>query len=254
MKDGSEQSMEFMRADLDSLQLTPTNSWDFQTSVPWVFSAQAESLLVEYTVVAENVEKVVEPASGSRQITVKLHDTSDQVLASVNGAEVAALGNISKTRHRLAAALETLGLNLVSTPMKINLRIEGFKPKPATYASLGHIYDFTKAASQPFAGLASKESNVVPRTAALFNNYPNPFNPSTTIRYSLPKSIHTIVTIYDMLGTRVRTLVNSLQNAGEHSVIWDGRDDRAKPVASGIYFYRLQAGDLKMQKKMLLLQ
>jgi flagellar hook assembly protein FlgD len=88
----------------------------------------------------------------------------------------------------------------------------------------------------------------------LSQNYPNPFNPSTTIRYSLPKTTHAIVTIYDMLGTKVRTLVNSLQNAGEHSLVWDGRDHQARPVASGIYFYRLEAENLKMQKKMVLLK
>jgi flagellar hook assembly protein FlgD len=57
-----------------------------------------------------------------------------------------------------------------------------------------------------------------------------------------------------MLGTKVRTLVSSLENAGEHSVVWDGRDDRDKIVASGVYFYRLEAGDWKTQKKMVLLR
>jgi hypothetical protein len=99
------------------------------------------------------------------------------------------------------------------------------------------------------------ERNVeVPAEFSLSQNYPNPFNPSTTIRYSLPKSTHTVVAVYDMLGTRVRTLVNSLQNAGEHSVTWDGRDDRAQQVASGVYFYRLDAGKLRTQKKMVLLR
>jgi hypothetical protein len=107
-------------------------------------------------------------------------------LASLNGAKVASSGNISKTRHRLAVALRALGLRLDSTPIKVNLRVNGFKPKSATYASLGHIYDFTKAASQQFAGSASRESNVVPKTAALFNNYPNPFNPATNIQFSMP--------------------------------------------------------------------
>jgi hypothetical protein len=100
----------------------------------------------------------------------------------------------------------------------------------------------------------AEDGNDVPAVFSLSQNYPNPFNPSTNIRYSLPKSTHTTVTIYDMRGTKVRTLANSLQNAGVHSVVWDGRDDQTKPVASGVYFYRLEAGDLKMQKKMVLLQ
>jgi hypothetical protein len=254
MKDGSEQSMEFMRADLDSLQLTPTNSWDFQTSVPAVFSAHAESLIVEYTVTAENVEKAVEPASGSRRVTVRLHDTSDQVLASVNGAEVVSSGNISKTRHRLSAALGTLGLPLDSTPLKINLRIEGFKPKLASYASLGHIYDFTKAASQQFAGSASMESNVVPKTAALFNNYPNPFNPETVIKYQIPRSAHVTLKTYNLLGQEVRTLVDRIEDAGTHEIRWDGRNSRGQPLPSGLYLFRIEAGEYSQVRKMALLR
>jgi beta-xylosidase len=98
------------------------------------------------------------------------------------------------------------------------------------------------------------QGSLLPKRFDIEQNFPNPFNPSTIIRYSLPRSTHAVVTVYDMLGTKVRTLVSSLENAGEHAVVWDGRDDRDKTVASGVYFYRLEAGDWKTQKKMVLLR
>jgi hypothetical protein len=139
------------------------------------------------------------------------------------------------------------------------------QPFTVSRAGITTLGPFAVGAFAPITGVSERPAKGgIPTEFILSQNYPNPFlsgakfrfagNPSTTIRYSLPKSTHAVVTIYDMLGTRVRTLVNSLQNAGEHSVTWDGRDDRAEPVASGVYFYRLEAGKLKMQKKMVLLQ
>ena len=90
--------------------------------------------------------------------------------------------------------------------------------------------------------------NIEPRNYALEQNYPNPFNPSTTIRYQIPKDGLVTLKVYDVLGRKVKTLVNSYQSAGEHFVKFDGRG-----LASGVYFYSLTAGDFSQTKKMILL-
>jgi hypothetical protein len=87
----------------------------------------------------------------------------------------------------------------------------------------------------------------VPAFIFLSQNYPNPFNPTTTIEYDLPQAATVSLEIYDLLGLKVSTLINSLQPAGDQTVIWDGSD---KP--SGVYFYRLKAGDYSETRKMLL--
>ena len=79
---------------------------------------------------------------------------------------------------------------------------------------------------------------------ALFENYPNPFNPSTTIKYSLKENRRTELIIYNITGQKIRTLVNSMQNAGNHIIQWDGRDDSGYDVSSGYYFYKLESGIL----------
>ena len=88
----------------------------------------------------------------------------------------------------------------------------------------------------------------------LYNAYPNPFNPVTTLRYDPPENSHVTITIYDMLGREVKTLVNQTQDAGYKSVIWDATNDYGKPVSAGIYLYQIQAGEYISTKKMVLLK
>ena len=88
----------------------------------------------------------------------------------------------------------------------------------------------------------------------LFNNYPNPFNPVTTIQYDVPHTTRVVIKIYDMLGQQVKTLVDEAQAPGRKSVIWDGRNDNGVIVGSGIYFYRLQSSNILRTKKMMLMR
>jgi len=95
----------------------------------------------------------------------------------------------------------------------------------------------------------------VPEKFDLGQNYPNPFNPTTTIEFRLNKAAKVNLTVYNALGQEVKVLVNNQsQKAGSYSVTWDGRDQAGNFVASGIYFYRLNADNLTMSKKMLMLK
>jgi hypothetical protein len=89
---------------------------------------------------------------------------------------------------------------------------------------------------------------------ALHQNHPNPFNPSTTIRYSVPERCHVTLEVFDISGRQVVCLVNETEPQGLHTVAWDGTDAQHNPVASGIYFYRLAAGKEILSRKMILLK
>lgn len=107
---------------------------------------------------------------------------------------------------------------------------------------------------QPLVG--TREENV-PFSGSDFvvlQNYPNPFNPQTTIEYYLPKSAWVNLTIYNILGRKVKVLVNDFQTKGKKSITWDGKNQHGKKVGSGVYFYRLQAFDYVESKKMLLIK
>jgi len=86
----------------------------------------------------------------------------------------------------------------------------------------------------------------------LIGNYPNPFNPSTTIEFTIPSSQKTSVAIYDILGREIRTLYNKQLNGGSHSVVWDGKDNTGSIVNSGIYIYRIKTADKTLAGKMIL--
>ncbi|MDH3198472.1 MAG: T9SS type A sorting domain-containing protein [Candidatus Krumholzibacteria bacterium] len=94
----------------------------------------------------------------------------------------------------------------------------------------------------------------IPSQTRLFANYPNPFNPTTTIAYELATPSHVDLTIFNAAGQLVRVLVDSARSRGPHRANWDGRDHLGKPAASGVYFYRLRAGGFEQTRKMILLK
>ena len=97
-------------------------------------------------------------------------------------------------------------------------------------------------------------SVIKPETYELAQNYPNPFNPSTKIDFYLPEGGIAELSVYDMLGRRITVLHNGNIASGNHSFEWNGKSDAGEPVVSGIYFYRLKAGDFDQTKKMTLLR
>ena len=112
---------------------------------------------------------------------------------------------------------------------------------------------FTITIDGGWAMNASAEA-LIPEVFALHQNYPNPFNPVTTLRYDLPENNLVNITIYDMMGREVKTLVNQTQDAGYKSIIWNATNDYGKPVSAGIYLYQIQAGKYISTKKMVLLK
>jgi PKD repeat protein len=103
-------------------------------------------------------------------------------------------------------------------------------------------------------GLDAVTSHRIPEHAALHPSVPNPFNPSTTIRYDLSRPDNVMVAIFDVRGGLIRTLVNARQAAGANSVIWDGRDNRGVRVHSGVYFVRLRTPQFEQARKIVLIE
>jgi flagellar hook assembly protein FlgD len=85
-------------------------------------------------------------------------------------------------------------------------------------------------------------------------NYPNPFNPKTTIRFDLPLAQNVSLVVFDISGRKITTLVDEALDAGYHSVDWSGRDEEGIEMASGVYFYKIKAGPLKRTERMVLLK
>jgi hypothetical protein len=118
---------------------------------------------------------------------------------------------------------------------------------------------FVTAASPSLStqpGVLSEQASLagVPKEFSLAQNFPNPFNPSTEIRYGLPVRSHVTVAIFNMLGQEVAKLIDQEQAEGFYTIRWDGRNRSGAMVSSGVYFYRIHAGSFVDLKKMIMLK
>lgn len=103
-------------------------------------------------------------------------------------------------------------------------------------------------------GVGMDQNDLLPKTFALHQNYPNPFNPVTTIKYDLPKDCHVSIQVFNILGQKVKTLVDSYQEAGFKAIYWNGLNDAGNHVATGTYIYMIKAADFKKTKRMTMIK
>jgi hypothetical protein len=104
------------------------------------------------------------------------------------------------------------------------------------------------------ATILSVDSDLIPEVFALHQNYPNPFNPLTQIRYDLPEDSDVSITIFDLMGRNIKTLLKKKEAAGFRSISWDATNQNGEPVSAGMYIYLIQANTFRETKKMILLK
>ncbi len=107
---------------------------------------------------------------------------------------------------------------------------------------------------EPFTGVEYQVNPSLPDKYDLSQNFPNPFNPTTQIRFALPSSGFVTLQVFDILGREVKTLISSNYHAGNYSIVWDGRNSEGRAVASGVYLYRVNVNNYVSTKKMILLK
>lgn len=125
----------------------------------------------------------------------------------------------------------------------------------AFITSSGHQYDeLNPTLYLTFSDDVNSTNEELSITNSELRNYPNPFNPVTTINYSLANEGNIVLIVYNIKGQKVKTLVKEIKDSGHYQAIWDGTDNNKKQVASGVYFYRLTTSEKTLNKKMLLLK
>jgi hypothetical protein len=176
------------------------------------------------------------------------NNTSDPVIATAGIRDVQASGNMAITTMWDLGLVTTRAARACITRAILS-DFFGATPLPAGSDVVATDCDATGNPVDVTPG------NGGGRKFALDQNYPNPFNPNTRIRYSLPKdNMKVELTIFDVSGRQVRTLVNRLESGAEHEIYWDGRNERGEDVSSGVYFYSLKADEQSTTKKMVLLK
>jgi hypothetical protein len=115
-------------------------------------------------------------------------------------------------------------------------------------------YDTSNEVFEVITAITDAPANTRPRTFALAQNQPNPFNPHTVIKFDLPRDEHVNISIFDVKGRLVKTLVSEPMTYGTHEAIWKGQDNRGNQVATGVYYYRIVAGTFTATKSMVLVK
>ena len=118
----------------------------------------------------------------------------------------------------------------------------------------GWFIDYLAVIGNNVSNIQNEKTSVIPEKIQLYQNYPNPFNPSTNIAFSLLNKSKVDLKIYNLQGNLVKTLVNDIKQAGFYNLIWDGRDERGKPVPSGVYIYKIDTDNHSNSKQMILLK
>ncbi len=208
----------------------------------WVNSnCDGDSMVVDMTITGDstaefNVQKIVDlrdVSFGPGTMGISIEDeggTKTLIYTDQDGVE----HKIDMDAPDFEDKLRELGLNLSTTDSPDGMQ---------TYA-------VTQTMDVPDEAAEKDQPTNLPEGYGLSQNYPNPFNPTTSIDYSIPTAQHVRMDIFNINGRKVRTLVDSYLGAGPHTVEWDGRNDRGTTVASGIYLYKLQAGDYSETRKM----
>jgi hypothetical protein len=140
--------------------------------------------------------------------------------------------------------------SVVSLTFKV---LQEFEDNARFEITEGIVFDHNQL-SNPMVVLGALNVETTPTEFSLLQNFPNPFNPETTIKYNLAEGADVNLRIYNIVGQVVRTMVADRQSAGRYQVQWNGTDDRGMPVSSGIYFYQISAGNFQDVKRLMLLK
>jgi hypothetical protein len=242
-KTGEELSIPWVNPKEDSLTLTPPNAFTNLASQAVVLPVDADSLSITCMVSGQGLSAV---KNGANPIGV------DIVLAAKRGATIK-LPVINSTAQNLVATTLTL-ITAISAfagdEASLSTQVSGIATNKASLiTSLGHIYEVVEASLPKMLEVVAQKT--IPQVFALAA-HPNPFNPSTQIRFVMKNAGTATLCVYNLNGQVIRELLNEYRVAGEHRVPWDGRDDRGRATASGVYFIRFEAGnEVKVGRMML---
>lgn len=199
---------------------------------------------------------LAEPCAGLKGLNLRAELPADAVVSVSAGALVAEQDGPFFLQNIAARGVDA-GLALLGDGAWIEGQGELVRIRLAADHDLSDLEITVRGVENRALEFTLEESTDVPDVPDRYElsaNYPNPFNPSTTIDFALPAPQRVQLVVFAVDGRRIATLKDESMPAGRHSVVWLGRDDRGEPVASGVYFYRIQAGDFRRIEKMTMLK
>ncbi|RMH81657.1 MAG: T9SS C-terminal target domain-containing protein, partial [Calditrichaeota bacterium] len=187
-------------------------------------------------------------------------DWSEALDVSADGQYIVGFSNTPNERHAVLWGGLMLDLNVAyDSLLNGSLLIEARAISPDGRYIVGYGNNAATNRIEAFwldrgGSTGIEQPEFLPKSVHLYQNFPNPFNPTTTIEFSLPHVSRITLHVYDVAGRKVKTLVNGTFPAGTHTVQWDGTNEAGEPVTSGVYLYRLTSGNYTAVRKMLLVR
>ena len=248
-KSGKEYRIAFQKYPDDTTKLTMENIWNYMDSEPVKLPEDAMDLSY-----SKNIYTVFPHDSTKNQSNTTVFTSTEYQLVIADAQTKAPLSVIDKETKSGEVTVnisDFAGRKVILYP---SLQVQ-LSDKAELHFELTNIFrpvnDKTEKLEAQNSYIAQSD---IPANIELFSNYPNPFNPITTIRFALPKDAIITLTVFDLSGKKVKTLVNGFNKAGYHQVQWNGKDDQGRAVASGMYFYVLKTGPITKVRKMFLLR
>ena len=243
LKDGTKKRIDITPADLETYNLTLSNSWDLLSSVQFEVPSEAVELAFDYSVSGNNIKNLFAESINSVTPAFGLLNEKDEVIAVTTQNHLVDSDKIGEVRKQVSLNLSGL---TDQKNTKAVIKLEGLKPREGVFASLGHIEDYSGLPDQ-YQKQIDLSQEVAEVNEYAISNYPNPFNPSTNIQYSIKEAVFVTLKVYDILGREIATLVNEEKPVGVYTINFNGSG-----LSSGIYCYRFQAGSFIQTKKMIL--
>jgi len=246
--------VEFVPIDESRFEPTQENVLGYLETLPFYIGKDATVLQWEQNLYGRGLSPLAAVESQDMVIDFQLVEaTTGKVLATL--AQDNFTGTAAETRFQGAESRDVsayagrkVKLRVVASGLKSNA--EGITTG-VVEVHLDPSRGAAKGNQDPFKSVADIS---LPQSFELSQNWPNPFNSTTVIYYALPKAAHVSLQLFNVRGQLIRVLVNSHKSAGRYQAVWDGKDDSGRVVASGVYIYRLHAGEDSEVKKMALLK
>ncbi len=227
-----EESVEFIAVD-DTMRYTPQQIFSLLETKPFALTSRTNAFAMRRMIRAQGIGTLA--SQGRLRV---------ELVNAQNGQVISSFAHFDLVENGRGIALDDsirVPVNRSSGQYKLRLKAENLALSvPTRRASLVNIF-----VGQSEGQRISKPNEVIPTSSALLGNYPNPFNPATTIRFAIPQNEYVTLKVYDMLGREVATLVNGVRDAGTYDEVFD-----ASKLSSGVYIYKLTAGNFTAAKKL----
>jgi hypothetical protein len=239
------QPLAFVAVNDTLLTLQPDEYWNYLETGPVTITNETDSLIVEERVFTQNAEKFLAAGESEMRISLEvINAESNRKLANLGNAEVVRKNGRAESRRRLKTSF-LAGTRVLLRPVVENIA----KGKSDLMYSLIHVHDYSHLGKHAGSDPAQQQNRSLTAGYRFGPIYPNPFNPTATITYSLPEEGSVILKVFDVLGHEVATLLDERQAAGEYRVPLDGGN-----WVSGVYLCRLQAGNFSRTVKVTLVK